>query len=261
MFVLHGGAFLQLLEEVLGEQSMFITVLCCPFLAVLNSEHPFPLFLLPFPPFPMNFFGFIRLPCVSFLFIFSLYSPCLWFLLSIPPCLIFPCLCSLFLCSLAHPVVPPPQQVPSQVPEPVPTAFGAVESSQPSGSTPGTTAPASKQGRFMEISSLIIFNTLFFPSFLVLVGIFLAGRPAGSRNRRGGTSLPPVEHFKCVAKAINWNLLMWNWLKIIVFNLLCPKRCFRAHRRMKLLSPKCHPPETSMLSGKQFSQRGFGSFG
>ncbi|XP_032935672.1 eukaryotic translation initiation factor 4 gamma 3 isoform X11 [Catharus ustulatus] len=39
----------------------------------------------------------------------------------------------------------PPQQVPSQVPEPVPTAFGAVESSQPSGSTPGTTAPASKQ--------------------------------------------------------------------------------------------------------------------
>ncbi|XP_042635894.1 eukaryotic translation initiation factor 4 gamma 3 isoform X17 [Catharus ustulatus] len=40
---------------------------------------------------------------------------------------------------------PTPPQVPSQVPEPVPTAFGAVESSQPSGSTPGTTAPASKQ--------------------------------------------------------------------------------------------------------------------
>ncbi|KAM4885920.1 eukaryotic translation initiation factor 4 gamma 3 isoform 5-T5 [Sylvia borin] len=39
----------------------------------------------------------------------------------------------------------PPQQVPSQVPEPVPTAFGAVESSHPSGSTPGTAAPASKQ--------------------------------------------------------------------------------------------------------------------
>ncbi|NXN84194.1 IF4G3 factor, partial [Bombycilla garrulus] len=39
----------------------------------------------------------------------------------------------------------PPQQVPSQVPEPVPTAFGAVESSHPSGSTPGTVAPASKQ--------------------------------------------------------------------------------------------------------------------
>ncbi|KAM7030547.1 eukaryotic translation initiation factor 4 gamma 3 isoform 1-T5 [Acridotheres tristis] len=37
----------------------------------------------------------------------------------------------------------PPQQVPSQVPEPVPTAF--VESSHPSGSTPGTAAPASKQ--------------------------------------------------------------------------------------------------------------------
>ncbi|NXD98807.1 IF4G3 factor, partial [Chaetorhynchus papuensis] len=36
----------------------------------------------------------------------------------------------------------PPQQVPSQVPEPVPAAFGAVESSHPSGST---TAPASKQ--------------------------------------------------------------------------------------------------------------------
>lgn len=53
--VLHGGAFLQLLEEVLGEQSVLITVLCCPFLAVLNSDHPFPLFLLPFPPFPMHF--------------------------------------------------------------------------------------------------------------------------------------------------------------------------------------------------------------
>ncbi|NXC06423.1 IF4G3 factor, partial [Orthonyx spaldingii] len=39
----------------------------------------------------------------------------------------------------------PPQQVPSQVPEPVPAAFGAVESSHPSGSTPGTMAPASKQ--------------------------------------------------------------------------------------------------------------------
>ncbi|NWU00712.1 IF4G3 factor, partial [Urocynchramus pylzowi] len=39
----------------------------------------------------------------------------------------------------------PPQQVPSQVPEPVPTALGAVESSHPSGSTPGTAAPASKQ--------------------------------------------------------------------------------------------------------------------
>ncbi|NXS35553.1 IF4G3 factor, partial [Pomatostomus ruficeps] len=39
----------------------------------------------------------------------------------------------------------PPQQVPSQVPEPVPVAFGAVESSHPSGSTPGTTAPTSKQ--------------------------------------------------------------------------------------------------------------------
>ncbi|NWW22370.1 IF4G3 factor, partial [Falcunculus frontatus] len=39
----------------------------------------------------------------------------------------------------------PPQQVPSQVPEPVPAAFGAVESSHPSGSAPGTTAPASKQ--------------------------------------------------------------------------------------------------------------------
>lgn len=169
-----------------------------------------------------------------------------------------PCLCFLFLCSQAHPVVPPTQQVPSQVPEPVPTAFGAVESSHPSGSTPGTVAPASKQGRFMEISSLIILNRLFFPSFLVLVGKFLTGRPAGSRNRRGGASLPPVEHFKCVAKAVNWNLLIWNWLKIVVFNLLCPKRCFKAHRRMKLLSPKCHPPETSTLSGKQFSQRGFG---
>ncbi|RMB89706.1 hypothetical protein DUI87_33903 [Hirundo rustica rustica] len=45
----------------------------------------------------------------------------------------------------AHPVVPPAQQVPSQVPEPVPTALGAMESSHPSGSTPGTTAPASKQ--------------------------------------------------------------------------------------------------------------------
>ncbi|XP_068027927.1 eukaryotic translation initiation factor 4 gamma 3 isoform X12 [Anomalospiza imberbis] len=45
----------------------------------------------------------------------------------------------------AHPVVPPPQQVPSQVPEPVPTALGAVESSHPSGSAPGTAAPASKQ--------------------------------------------------------------------------------------------------------------------
>ncbi|NXB12284.1 IF4G3 factor, partial [Cnemophilus loriae] len=39
----------------------------------------------------------------------------------------------------------PPQQVPSQVPEPVPAALGAVESSHPSGSTPGTAAPASKQ--------------------------------------------------------------------------------------------------------------------
>ncbi|XP_062363353.1 eukaryotic translation initiation factor 4 gamma 3 isoform X2 [Cinclus cinclus] len=39
----------------------------------------------------------------------------------------------------------PPQQVPSQVPEPVPMVFGAVESSHPSGSTPGTAAPASKQ--------------------------------------------------------------------------------------------------------------------
>ncbi|NXQ19542.1 IF4G3 factor, partial [Peucedramus taeniatus] len=39
----------------------------------------------------------------------------------------------------------PPQQVPSQVPEPVPTALGAVGSSHPSGSTPGTAAPASKQ--------------------------------------------------------------------------------------------------------------------
>ncbi|XP_053818869.1 eukaryotic translation initiation factor 4 gamma 3 isoform X2 [Vidua chalybeata] len=39
----------------------------------------------------------------------------------------------------------PPQQVPSQVPEPVPTALGAVESSHPSGSAPGTAAPASKQ--------------------------------------------------------------------------------------------------------------------
>ncbi|XP_038015954.1 eukaryotic translation initiation factor 4 gamma 3 isoform X6 [Motacilla alba alba] len=39
----------------------------------------------------------------------------------------------------------PPQQVPSQVPEPVPTALGALESSHPSGSTPGTAAPASKQ--------------------------------------------------------------------------------------------------------------------
>ncbi|NWV95458.1 IF4G3 factor, partial [Machaerirhynchus nigripectus] len=39
----------------------------------------------------------------------------------------------------------PPQQVPSQVPEPVPVAFGAVESSHPSGSAPGTAAPASKQ--------------------------------------------------------------------------------------------------------------------
>ncbi|KAM7030548.1 eukaryotic translation initiation factor 4 gamma 3 isoform 2-T2 [Acridotheres tristis] len=38
---------------------------------------------------------------------------------------------------------PTPPQVPSQVPEPVPTAF--VESSHPSGSTPGTAAPASKQ--------------------------------------------------------------------------------------------------------------------
>nr|XP_021393530.1 eukaryotic translation initiation factor 4 gamma 3 isoform X5 [Lonchura striata domestica] len=39
----------------------------------------------------------------------------------------------------------PPQQVPSQVPEPVPPALGAVESSHPSGSAPGTAAPASKQ--------------------------------------------------------------------------------------------------------------------
>ncbi|NXY09910.1 IF4G3 factor, partial [Pteruthius melanotis] len=39
----------------------------------------------------------------------------------------------------------PPQQVPSQVPEPVPAALGAVESSHPSGSAPGTAAPASKQ--------------------------------------------------------------------------------------------------------------------
>ncbi|NWY70163.1 IF4G3 factor, partial [Erithacus rubecula] len=39
----------------------------------------------------------------------------------------------------------PPQQVPSQVPEPVPTALGAVESSHPSGSSPGSAAPASKQ--------------------------------------------------------------------------------------------------------------------
>ncbi|XP_068027920.1 eukaryotic translation initiation factor 4 gamma 3 isoform X5 [Anomalospiza imberbis] len=40
---------------------------------------------------------------------------------------------------------PTPPQVPSQVPEPVPTALGAVESSHPSGSAPGTAAPASKQ--------------------------------------------------------------------------------------------------------------------
>ncbi|XP_062363356.1 eukaryotic translation initiation factor 4 gamma 3 isoform X5 [Cinclus cinclus] len=40
---------------------------------------------------------------------------------------------------------PTPPQVPSQVPEPVPMVFGAVESSHPSGSTPGTAAPASKQ--------------------------------------------------------------------------------------------------------------------
>ncbi|NWI47350.1 IF4G3 factor, partial [Picathartes gymnocephalus] len=39
----------------------------------------------------------------------------------------------------------PPQQVPSQVPEPVPVVLGALESSHPSGSTPGTAAPASKQ--------------------------------------------------------------------------------------------------------------------
>ncbi|NXT65586.1 IF4G3 factor, partial [Chaetops frenatus] len=39
----------------------------------------------------------------------------------------------------------PPQQVPSQVPEPVPVALGALESSHPSGSTPGTITPASKQ--------------------------------------------------------------------------------------------------------------------
>ncbi|NXQ57635.1 IF4G3 factor, partial [Anthoscopus minutus] len=39
----------------------------------------------------------------------------------------------------------PPQQVPSQVSEPISTAFGAVESSHPSGSTPGTAVPASKQ--------------------------------------------------------------------------------------------------------------------
>nr|XP_041576367.1 eukaryotic translation initiation factor 4 gamma 3 isoform X7 [Taeniopygia guttata] len=40
---------------------------------------------------------------------------------------------------------PTPPQVPSQVPEPVPPALGAVESSHPSGSAPGTAAPASKQ--------------------------------------------------------------------------------------------------------------------
>ncbi|NWV65036.1 IF4G3 factor, partial [Malurus elegans] len=39
----------------------------------------------------------------------------------------------------------PPQQVLSQAPEPVPVALGAVESSHPSSSTPGTVAPASKQ--------------------------------------------------------------------------------------------------------------------
>ncbi|NXR66876.1 IF4G3 factor, partial [Rhadina sibilatrix] len=39
----------------------------------------------------------------------------------------------------------PPQQVPSQLPEPVPPALGALESSHPSGSTPGTAAPASRQ--------------------------------------------------------------------------------------------------------------------
>ncbi|NXA71581.1 IF4G3 factor, partial [Thryothorus ludovicianus] len=39
----------------------------------------------------------------------------------------------------------PPQQVPSQLPEPVPPALGALESSHPSGSTPGTAASASRQ--------------------------------------------------------------------------------------------------------------------
>ncbi|NXE97820.1 IF4G3 factor, partial [Menura novaehollandiae] len=39
----------------------------------------------------------------------------------------------------------PPQQVPSQVPEPIPAAFGALESSHLSSSTPSTAAPASKQ--------------------------------------------------------------------------------------------------------------------
>lgn len=53
--VLQGEAFL---EEMVGEQSLLVTELCCPFLAVLNSDHPFPLFLLPFPPFPMNFLDF-----------------------------------------------------------------------------------------------------------------------------------------------------------------------------------------------------------
>lgn len=76
MYVLHGGAFLQLLEEVLGEQSVFITVLCCPFLAVLNSEHPFPLFLLPFLPFPVNFFDLSDCPvCLFSLFSLLLVSP------------------------------------------------------------------------------------------------------------------------------------------------------------------------------------------
>uniref|UniRef100_A0A8C5U336 Eukaryotic translation initiation factor 4 gamma 3 n=1 Tax=Malurus cyaneus samueli TaxID=2593467 RepID=A0A8C5U336_9PASS len=40
---------------------------------------------------------------------------------------------------------PTPPQVLSQAPEPVPVALGAVESSHPSSSTPGTVAPASKQ--------------------------------------------------------------------------------------------------------------------
>ncbi|XP_023796072.1 eukaryotic translation initiation factor 4 gamma 3 isoform X1 [Cyanistes caeruleus] len=40
---------------------------------------------------------------------------------------------------------PTPPQVPSQVSEPIPTALGALESSHPSGSTPSTAVPASKQ--------------------------------------------------------------------------------------------------------------------
>lgn len=94
---LRSGAFLLLLEEAFREWSVLITVLCCLFLAVVNSNRlffPFSCCLF-LPPFPMSFLNLFNRSVYLFSFIFPAF--CFSFLSH--PILVSPlaCLCSMLL--------------------------------------------------------------------------------------------------------------------------------------------------------------------